>query len=290
MNIESRISSTIVDNLEAKIESVLNRCGIYYRIFGRLKDSRSIEEKIKRKGYPTASGGIMQDLIGIRIALYFVDDVYICKNIIENLFQVVNRSISQTGTSDFSAERLNLVCSIPEKLLDQISPEIWTDYPIDKTFEIQIRTVFSEGWHEIEHDVRYKSDVSWNEHKDLSRNLNGILATLETCDWSIVEILNNMAYREYKNHRWASMLKTKFRVHLIDSHLDDHIAEIFNKDPDIAKSFFRIDREALLEFLAYELKLTIPLKLDNVVYLVNRKWIHCSMIDDITPTLIQKYI
>lgn len=27
---------------------------------------------------------------------------------------------------------------------------------IDCTYEIQLRTVLSEGWHEVEHDLRYK--------------------------------------------------------------------------------------------------------------------------------------
>ena len=290
MNIESRISFTIVQKLETTITEALNRCGIYYRVFGRLKNSRSIEEKIKRKGYSQESGKIMQDLIGIRVALYYVDDVHICKKIIEKLFFVENQSISEATPSDFSAERLNLVCSIPDEILPEIDPGIWREYPIDRTFEIQIRTVFSEGWHEIEHDVRYKSDTEWQKNSDLSRNLNGILATLETCDWSILQVLNNMAYREYKDHHWASMLKNKLRIHLTDDSLDDQIISIFDADPDIAKSFFRMDRQTLLEFLACEAKHTIPLTLNNIIYLINSKWVHCANIDKITPVPIRRFI
>ncbi|MBK7959276.1 MAG: hypothetical protein IPK03_14995 [Bacteroidetes bacterium] len=28
---------------------------------------------------------------------------------------------------------------------------------VDSTFEVQLRTILSEGWHEIDHDLRYKS-------------------------------------------------------------------------------------------------------------------------------------
>ena len=287
-NMEGYISNNILSELENRITTALNRCGIYYRIFSRLKNQHSIEEKIKRKKYSFTSENLMQDLIGIRIALYFADDVDICKKIIQNSFAVVGCSISQTTTTEFSAERLNVVCAIPSDFITLISPDIWRSYPIDQTFEIQIRTVFSEGWHEIEHDVRYKSNADWENNSDLSRNLNGILATLETCDWSILEVLNNMAYREYKNHRWAAMLKSKLRIHLIDFSLDSQIIDIFNAHPEIAKQFFRIDRDVLLEYLACNLPRNIPLTLNNLVYLMNNVWIHCEEIDAVTPILFHR--
>lgn len=36
---------------------------------------------------------------------------------------------------------------------------------IDDTFEIQIKTMFFEGWHEIEHDMRYKGEELWKNYK-----------------------------------------------------------------------------------------------------------------------------
>lgn len=284
------VAPTVVPALEKQISDTLKRAGIYHRIFSRAKTPASILEKIERKGYPTEEGKILQDIIGIRIALYFVDDLAICRQIIEKIFQSVGTEATELNPDIFAPERLNIVCKIPEDLISYFRSDLWSRFPIDSTFEVQIRTVFSEGWHEIEHDVRYKSESDWNAQPDLSRNLNGILATLETCDWSIISILDDLAYREYKNKEWAEMMKNKLRIHLADASLDEKIIEVFNSRPDVAKSFFRIDREMLLLFLSCEMKKTVPLTLTNIIYIANSLWINDAEIDESTPKLIKKFI
>lgn len=100
-------------------------------------------------------------------------------------------------TDKFKPLRINYVCELPDKIERLFDDKIWA-YPIDKSFEIQIRTIFSEGWHEIEHDFRYKCQEEWGKNDDLSRTLNGILATLDNCDWAIASLFSQMAYRHYK--------------------------------------------------------------------------------------------
>lgn len=281
------VAPTVVKELEQQISNALKKAGIYHRLFSRKKDPASVLEKIERKGYPTKDGKILQDIIGVRIALYFADDVEICRQIVESIFDSVGTEATKLNPTVFEPERLNIVCKLPDKFVNLFLPELWTEYPIDKTFEVQIRTVFSEGWHEIEHDIRYKSDSDWNEQADLSRNLNGILATLETCDWSILSIIDDLAYREYKKSQWAAMLKNKLRIHLADSALDAEIINIFDKSPNIAKNFYRLDRKSLLLFLACEMKQTVPLTLSNIVYITNLLWVKDYEIEKITPTLLK---
>lgn len=179
------LPSRPMNDLISGLEMYLQKAGLYFRIFGRINSSASIAEKIKRKGY-CKSGNHMQDLIGIRIALYFSDDVSLCQKIIEKYYTVDNISKTDIEPDKFSPERLNLVCHMPDDVADQFDSFPWDKYPIDRTFEIRIRTIFSEGWHEVEHDIRYKSLADWKEHPELSRNLNGVFATLETCDWAIL--------------------------------------------------------------------------------------------------------
>lgn len=281
------IPPTVVTGLEKAISNTLNKAGIYHRIFSRPKGASSVLEKIERKGYPTKDGKILQDIIGVRIALYFADDVEICRQIVESNFEAIGTEATKLDPKIFEPERLNIVCKLPDVYVDQILPDLWTKFPIDKTFEVQIRTVFSEGWHEIEHDIRYKSESDWNTQADLSRNLNGILATLETCDWSILTIIDDLAYREYKNRQWASMLKNKLRIHLAEATLDTEIIRIFDASPEIAKSFFRIDRKALLLFLSCEMKKTVPLKLSNIVYIANLLYVREPKIEKITPKTLR---
>jgi len=229
----------------------------------------------------------MQDLVGVRIALYFSDDVPLCQEIIEKYYKVDNISKTTIEPDKFSQERLNLVCWMPDEVADQFDPSLWNDYPIDKTFEIQIRTIFSEGWHEVEHDIRYKSLSDWNEYPELSRNLNGVFATLETCDWAILSIINDLAYRQYKSSQWAQMIKTKMRIHLQSDSLPDNIVEFLNANPMIGKKLFRADREQVLLFMVFDLKKNIPLKLENLVYIINASTIKDPTLASLAPPIIQ---
>lgn len=167
---------------------------------------------------------------------------------------------------------------------------IWT-YPIDKSFEIQIRTIFSEGWHEIEHDFRYKCLPDWENNEDLSRTLNGIFATLDNCDWAISSLLTEVAYRHYKSGEWIPMLKNTFRIRILDDVGMDEILKYFGENKEVAKAFFRIEREDFLVWLSdINTKMKIPLQLKNVVLLANLYSINDSYLKEITPKFIKDIV
>lgn len=278
-------SDLAIDEITKTVKKVLDKCGLYYRIFARCKSDDSTCKKLAAKPYCRETGYLMQDYIGVRVALYFHDDIPICKEIINKYFQVVGKSITKHDSKTFSPVILNLVCKIPEEALGLIDPDLWEDYLFDQTFEIQIRTIFSEGWHEIDHDIRYKCKEDWAQHQDLDRNLNGILATLETCDWSIVALINDLAYREYKSKQWPEMLKNKLRIHLSDGSLSVAISRLLDDDNDLAKSIYRFDRQELLVYLS-GLKTKLPLTANNMVYLINYLFIHNAEMEKVTPTAL----
>lgn len=278
-------SDLAIDEITKTVKKVLDKCGLYYRIFARCKSDDSTCKKLAAKPYSRELGYLMQDYIGVRVALYFHDDIPICKEIITKYFQVIGESITKHDSKTFSPVILNLVCKIPEEALSLIDPDLWEVYLFDQTFEIQIRTIFSEGWHEIDHDIRYKCKEDWAQHQDLDRNLNGILATLETCDWSIVALINDLAYREYKSKQWPEMLKNKLRIHLSDGSLSAAISQLLDDDNDLAKSIYRFDRQELLVYLS-GLKAKLPLTANNMVYLINHLFIHNAEIEKVTPTAL----
>lgn len=278
-----------VDELSQRLNKLLCKCGIYYRIFARYKTDESAIEKIKRKRYSRETGYLMQDYIGIRIALYYLDDIEICKEIICKHFKVIDVSVTNHDSATFLPERLNLVCEIPHETLRSIDKSLWAEFPIDQTFEIQIRTIFSEGWHEIEHDIRYKSETNWDEHADLSRNLNGLLATLETCDWAIVAIIGDLAHREYKEKKWPNMIKNKFRIHLQNGEINENIRAILNDDSDFAKSLFRCDRKDFILYLS-SMQATLPLNANNIIYLHNYLYAHNPRVAKVTPEAFYKLV
>lgn len=227
----------------------------------------------------------MQDLIGVRIALYFKDDIDLCIEIIKNNYIVLEIVRDEERTDLFSPVRLNIVCKMPTEICDNFSEDLWY-YPIDDTFEIQIRTVFSEGWHEIEHDFRYKRKADWDDLVGSSRNLNGIFATLETCDWAILNLLDQLAYQKYHTGKWEAMLRNHFRIRMDNSPLRGDIITLFDSNHTIAKDFLKVDRMKLLLYLSRPDFHSFPLNINNLIFLTNELIIKDSYLSSIAPPKI----
>ena len=183
---------------------------------------------------------------------------------------------------EFKAFRYNIVYSLGEDLTKILNLKEYTK-SVDNTFELQIRTIFSEGWHEVEHDLRYKCQSDWYEFDYQSRKLNGVYASLETSEWTMIKIFDDLAYKHYKNKNWSAMLRHKFRLRFIDLNLDPEIIEIFNKN-NCAKDFFRINRSSLIANMnKYEF--FYPITLSNIIYFANLTEVKSEDIMKITPQL-----
>lgn len=268
----------LCQHLEEALQEILNSCGLYFRIFSRVKTADSIAKKIQKGNYGTEENPKkIQDLLGLRVVLYYHDDLSICQDIMESTFQMIDDwSVAKYNVNEFKATKINGVFRIPEEYFKLYKRELWS-LPIDTTFEIQFRTVFFEGWHEIEHDMRYKSELSdqefWEGSEDLSRILNCILANLELSDWSLVQLFDRLSYNHYKKGNWELMLKSKFRIRLDESkNLHPGIIEIFDNNKDIAKAFFKRKRMDLIREL---LKLDNPnVNYDLIIKLLNQRYIH----------------
>ncbi|HGU3926376.1 TPA: RelA/SpoT protein, partial [Escherichia coli] len=139
---------------------------------------------------------------------------------------------------------------------------------IDSTFELQIRSILSEGWHEVEHDLRYKAQYDWDGHDTESRKLNGIYATLETSEWTMIKIFDELAYKHYKNKNWNGMLRQKLRLRLGTQELHHDIINVLNNNPGVAKDIFRISRKDLLNKMS-EKRFSLPINLNTLVYFCN---------------------
>lgn len=257
-------NARVARELANDIEDVVSRIGLLVRVFRRAKSVESAESKVARKSYE-ASGRKVQDLIGVRIVLYFADDVDIVRRCLVSRYRLDNETIDRPDSETFRPTRLNLVFRLPENVAAAL--ELPAGIPCDSTFEVQIRTVFAEGWHEVEHDLRYKVPEDWADAPDLSRALNGVVATLETSEWSMLQLFDELAHRHYRGHNWVAMLRHKFRMRMTgDSLLPDVLAHL-NAHPDVAKVVFRFDRTKLLGAI-HDHRIGIPFTPTNVVYLV----------------------
>ena len=169
------VPSSVETELRRNVENQLKKCGIFYRVFSRRKSAASLEHKLASGKYGGDDGKKIQDLIGIRVNLYFQDDLDICKELFEDIYELVDGKWSENDITkkNFEAAKINGVFKLPRYLVNKISPSTW-DMHIDQTFEIQLKTVFFEGWHEVEHDFRYKMNIKEDSNYDLKEIINVI--------------------------------------------------------------------------------------------------------------------
>lgn len=262
---------TITNKLESQIFQHLNQCGLMFRLFSRVKTISSLHHKMQIKGDSYKSGkSKIQDMIGLRIVLYFQDDVdalaffYSCG-------EIVKSSIDEFDSSTFRPQRLNLTSNLPAEFVEDFRkalPEEFSDY-IDNTYEIQIRTIFSEGWHEVEHDLRYKCKEDWEDCESYSRVLNGVIATLETAEWNMKSLFDQMARTNFQNKNYRAMLRNKMHLRIKGEGLSANIQEYLLQHPHVAESILNADRFVIILTLLNHQK-SIELTYDNLLFLINR--------------------
>ena len=269
MNAGNKVLRDIVTDLE----SVLNRCGIMYHVFYRTKTDMSIKNKLDKKAEEyRRNNKKMQDLLALRITLYFTDDVDLVHNYLSSQSNFDSESVDESEVDKFCPKRLNLIMRVLEQHKQDMKAAIKdTGYEelIDETYEVQIRTILSEGWHEVEHDLRYKCKEEWDEFKEESRLLNGIYATLENSEWSMLTLFDRLSYSQYKNKSWNSMLRNKMRIRFANKGLSEELCQYLSKNNEIAKLLYRANRSKILK-LVMEKGFAFPLTYDTVLHLINR--------------------
>lgn len=266
------VANLVLKEIVSEIESTLNKCGIMYHVFYRAKSPQSIKNKLKKKAESyKAEGKKMQDLLALRITMYFTDDVELVHDYFKNQPNFVSESVDTPEVDRFCPKRLNLVMQVPEEYRKDMQAAINnTEYPdlVDDTYEIQIRTILSEGWHEVEHDLRYKCKDDWKHHLEESRLLNGIYASLESSEWSMLTLFDRLAYAQYKEGAWSAMMRNKMRLRFVDNGLSQEVMTYLSLHKELARELFRVKRRKILKTIM-DKKFNYPLTYDTVLHLLN---------------------
>lgn len=277
----------IEKKIRERLINELTRTGLLFRLFSRVKDSTSIEDKFSRKDY-SVDKDLMQDLIGFRITTYFYDDVKIIVDLCERLFGKVELIYDEPDTEVFKPLRKNMICRFPEeqKNIFQDLKEANENYDlIDNTFEIQFRTTLSEGWHEVDHLMRYKCKSDWLDLTNESRMLNGIYATLETNDQALKALFDDISYLHFKSKRWEAMLRNKFRLRFTLQNIDDEILNYLNENLEVGKEFYKINRIVAITMYINS-TLSFPTTFDNWMYFLNHVFVKDKFIESKAPDFL----
>lgn len=321
----------VKDDIVKYLTSLLERSGMYYRIFARSKSDESIIKKLREKedSYKRDNKK-MQDLIGVRIAFYFQEDVLIFHNKLKSIagYDAHNESNSYNELCElddlimtmpevdnvqvklknrlkklvpledkvFMPERLNVVMNMSDVQIQLLESELeaissFDPSLIDFTYEVQLRTIFSEGWHEVEHDLRYKTinEPWWSYCKDESRMLNGLYASLVTSEGTLSQMIDEITYKNFKHKNWDAMIRFHFRRRTLGQTLSKKLCVILDKDDRIAKDILHVSREELSNWL-WEIQTNIPITTDLLLFIVNRKVLKLEKIKVLEPDPIKKAI
>ncbi len=280
-------SKSAASYLNEEIHMIMSQSGLYFNNFSRVKAAPSLAAKLLRnpekyilkefepeieKEEPRIT-----DFIGCRIVLYFQQDIDICREILTRVFELdeINTTVDQLEANEFGAIRTNLIFSMTDEMKRRVDPEIFQNYPIAPKFEVQIRTTFSEGWHEVEHDMVYKHPEEWAQasYRHPKRRLNGLYATLEGCDSMMEMILDERATFCYANiqqdEMFSNMLRYKFRIRFTDTQIDPALEELFRnpKNSTLLRELYEYKRTSVLACMTSPELADFDKNMDNVIYI-----------------------
>ncbi len=274
-------------DIRSKLVNELDNTGILYRLFSRVKDEASIARKNIVKQY-SSNNKLMQDSIGLRVTTYFIDDINIIIDLCDKLFDKLELVKDTPNSTDFAPVRRNMVCRLSAEHRDffkNIKSNSSSLEFVDDTFEIQFRTTFSEGWHEVDHLMRYKFKDDWVGLIDEGRMLNGLYATLETSDRTLKALFEDIAYAHYKNQNWEAMIRNKFRLKFGKDKLNDELTSFFAQYADFGKEIIKMERvKAIQSYVNSNVR--FPMNLSNWTYYINFASIKDAHLTAITPELL----
>ena len=147
-----RVLNTRMEVLNHTLYKERSVSGPIHNIQSRIKEKRSIEEKLRRLGFTDSMNNArneLQDIAGIRVICYFVTDIY-------NMVHILKRQTDLVLIKEKDYIRVpkpngyrsyHLVLGIPVYCLDTMEY-----FPV----EVQFRTMAMDFWASMEHRVCYK--------------------------------------------------------------------------------------------------------------------------------------
>jgi ppGpp synthetase/RelA/SpoT-type nucleotidyltranferase len=180
----------------------------YEQVTYRTKTVRSLESKLytrKIKNIEYTNLDQVVDLAGVRIIVFFKDDLERVADLIAKEFKVQPQSNRDhdlkafTSPREFGYQSKHRIITLQES---QAQSSIEYRRLTGLKCEIQIRTLLQHAWAEIEHDIGYKSsiDESEPERVEITRIFSQNAALLEVADENFLKIkkLYNKLLQRYR--------------------------------------------------------------------------------------------
>lgn len=144
---------TRLDVLNHNLYGESSSCPIH-NFQDRIKKKKSIEEKLDKKEKESTvmnAKDYLQDIAGVRVICYFVDDIYNLVDILKSQSDliVIKESDYIANPKPNGYRSYHVVVGVPVYCLDGMEY-----FPV----EIQFRTMSMDFWASMEHRISYKKD------------------------------------------------------------------------------------------------------------------------------------
>lgn len=165
-------------------------CGPIHNMQNRIKAKKSIEDKLRRLGQRDSVSNArdyLQDIAGIRVICYFVDDIYnVAAGLKRQSDLVLVKERDYIATPKPNGYRsYHIVMGAPVYCLDAMEY-----FPV----EVQFRTMSMDFWASMEHRICYKKNP---EHRErLEQEFLTYAAVLKEIEEKFEE------YRERRENGW----------------------------------------------------------------------------------------
>lgn len=168
-----RVLDTRLEILNHRLYPGSIKSGPIHTIQSRIKEKRSLEDKLSRLGCTLSASNArehLQDIGGLRIICYFVRNIY---NLIRALKKqrdlvVIKEKDYIKNPKDNGYRSYHIVLGIPVYCLDMMEY-----FPV----EVQLRTMAMDLWASMEHRVCYKKEP--DNREELAAAFKGYAQILE---------------------------------------------------------------------------------------------------------------
>ena len=155
-------------------------------VSSRVKNPRSIVEKMERKGYPLTVESVwenLNDVAGVRVVCSFIEDIYDVAEMFmkQDDIEVLEVKDYIKNPKPNGYRSLHLIVQVPIFLSDKTLP---------MRVEVQIRTIAMDFWAALEHQLKYKRGIENAEQ--ISVELKECAETISATDNRMQEIYHKI--------------------------------------------------------------------------------------------------
>ena len=168
-----RVLDTRLEILNHRLYPGSIKSGPIHTIQSRIKEKRSLEDKLSRLGCTLSASNArenLQDIGGLRIICYFVRDIYNLTRALKKQrdLVVIKEKDYIKNPKDNGYRSYHIVLGIPVYCLDMMEY-----FPV----EVQLRTMAMDLWASMEHRVCYKKEP--DNREELAAAFKGYAQILE---------------------------------------------------------------------------------------------------------------